>query len=313
MNGTISLQINKCRAYVDFMLRQQQWSGLSKPEVERWLRNFDSLSPEERLLVYKLLANLIYFSENDVIAALREGIHKTLYYNAILCKQLASGFALSEKALANTIREELEKSCFIPLLDSGAPHESGNYVTRTLVQQGIIPQEKSVFITKLPEIFKTGTISKLVIVDDCVGSGQQLTDFWQKTTIPCTQGAITLQELCAQYNVDAHYLTLFGYDVNIARLQNTFNNLTIHCVRLLTDDQRVFSDNAYIWKDTAERDTARNLFEELCSNAGVHLLGYRDLDFAFIMHRTIPDWTLPLFWMETANWNLLMRRKNSHG
>ena len=294
------------------MLRQQQWSGLTKPEIDQWLRNFDSLSDKELLLVYKLLANLIYFSEADVISALREGVYKTLYYSAILNKQLESGFTLSEKAMANIIQEELGKSCFIPLLDSGAPHESGNYVTRTLVQQEIISQRQSVFINRLPEIFRTGKISKLVIVDDCVGSGQQLSDFWQEATIPYDQGVITLQALCAQHNVEAHYLTLFGYDKNILRLQEAFDNLTIHCVRMLTDGQRVFSDNAYIWKDAAERDEAEKLFAELCQEAGIPLLGYRDLDFAFVMHRTIPDWTLPLFWKETANWKLLMRRKNSH-
>lgn len=229
-----------------------------------------------------------------------------------LLKEGESGFTLSEKAMANIIQEELGKSCFIPLLDSGAPHESGNYVTRTLVQQEIISQRQSVFINRLPEIFRTGKISKLVIVDDCVGSGQQLSDFWQEATIPYDQGVITLQALCAQHNVEAHYLTLFGYDKNILRLQEAFDNLTIHCVRMLTDGQRVFSDNAYIWKDAAERDEAEKLFAELCQEAGIPLLGYRDLDFAFVMHRTIPDWTLPLFWKETANWKLLMRRKNSH-
>lgn len=313
MNEAISLHINKCRTYVDFMLKQQQWSGLTKMDIDQWLSNFKNLSPDESLLVYKLLANLIYYSEADVIEALKEGVHKCLYYDSILKKQIDTGFSLSQKALSNVMQEELEKSCFVPLLDSDSPHESGNYVTRTLVQQGIIPQERSLFIDKLPEYFSSGSISKLVIVDDCVGSGQQLSTFWKCATIIDGNSVITLQDLCAKYGVEAHYLTLFGYDANLRKLQNTFSNLKIHCVRMLTDAQRVFSDNAYIWKDSKERTEALKLFGELCQEANIPLYGYANLDFAFIMHRTIPDWSLPLFWMENADWKLLVRRKNSHG
>jgi len=313
LSETISLQINKCKTYVDFMLKQQQWSGLTKREVDQWLQNFRNLPPEELLLVYKLLANVIYFSENDVIDALREGIHNCLYYDAILKQQIASGFSMSQKALSNIATEEMEKTCFIPLLDSDSPHESGNYIIRTLVQQEIIPSGHSVFLDKLPECFAKGIISRLVIVDDCVGSGHQLLSFWKDTTVEVNGQIITLQDLCANYGVEAHYLTLFGYDTNIKKLQACYKNLNIHCVRMLTDSQRVFADNAYIWKDSDEQNEAIRLFNELCREAGIPLYGYAGLDFAFIMHRTIPDWSLPLFWKENADWKLLMRRKNSSG
>lgn len=76
---SVQLHIHKCKAYVDFMLSQQQWSGLTKAEVEQWLSNFRDLELYEKYLVYKLLTSLIYYSEKDVIDALNEGIHSRLF------------------------------------------------------------------------------------------------------------------------------------------------------------------------------------------------------------------------------------------
>lgn len=88
--------------------------------------------------------------------------------------------------------------------------------------------------------------------------------------------------------------------------------LKIICTRYLSDYHRVFSDDNYIWNDNKERDNALALFESLTKNVGISLKGYKGLDFAFIMHKTIPDWSLPIFWKYNNDWNLLMRRKNSN-
>ena len=78
------LYINKCKAFIDFMLTQQQWSGLTKANIDSWLSNFRGLSHEEQELVYKLLTNVIYFSENDVTEALRSGVYNCLSYSDVL-------------------------------------------------------------------------------------------------------------------------------------------------------------------------------------------------------------------------------------
>ena len=45
---SIQLHINKCKNYIDFMLSQQQWSGLTKTEIELWLNNFCDLELYEK-------------------------------------------------------------------------------------------------------------------------------------------------------------------------------------------------------------------------------------------------------------------------
>lgn len=312
MNEMVILHINKCKAYIDFMLSQQQWSGLTKFEVERWLSNFRELAINEMLLVYKLLTNIIYFSEKDILEALKEGVHNCICYEAILARQKEANFGLSQQMLSNVLKEEMHRTCFVPLLDSDAPHESGNYMTRVLVQQEIIPSDRSMFVDRLAAEFNSGRITRLVIIDDCVGSGNQLRGFWENTTVTDNTENILLKNLCKKYNVKANYLTLFGYDQSIRELKDEFTDLDIYCVRFLTDVQRVFSEDSYIWRDCVERDEAQKLFKSLTKACGIPLYGYRNLDFAFIMHQTIPDWSLPLFWRENSDWKLLMRRKNSN-
>lgn len=306
------LYINKCKAFIDFMLTQQQWSGLTKSDIDSWLNNFKELSHEERELVYKLLTNLIYFSENDVADALEKGVYDCLSYSVILNKQKLSKFSLSTNALKNVHKENINKACFVPLLDSGAPHESANNICRTLVQQGIIPDERSKFIYQVPDLLKTGQVNNLIIVDDCVGSGDQLRTFWEKTRIDIDGSSLSIKELCHKYSVKANYLTLFGYNKSIETLRKELSDLNIICVRELNDQHRVFSDSSYIWKNDEEKAKALDLFDSLAKNAGIPTYGYKKLDFAFVMHKTIPDWTLPIFWKENSDWNLLLRRKNSN-
>lgn len=308
---TLNLYINKCKSYVEFMLSQQQWSGLTKEETEVWLGNFRDLNLEEKYYVYKLLANLIYYSEKDVLEALNEGVFSLLFNKDVLEKQITTDFTLSQQTLSNTIKTELRKTCFVPLLDSDSPHESGNYVSRLLVKNGLINAKQSMFLDKIVPAFKSGQFSNLVIVDDCVGSGEQLRTFWSEALVYEGNKEIALNSFCIARNIKAVYLTLFGYDKTIEKLKINLPKLKICCVRALSEAQRVFSDYSYVWSDEDELRKAISLFLSLTKNNGIPLYGFADLDFAFIMHQTIPDWSLPLFWKENSDWKLLMRRKNS--
>ena len=304
---------NKYKSYIDFMLSQQQWSGITKEDVDNWLNNFKGLNPTEMLLVYKLLANLIYYSEKDIISALKEGINNNLFQNIILQKQKDSCFNLSIQALSNIVKDELQKSCFTPLLDSGKPHESANYIARLLVQQGFIDQKQSLFLADIVTPIMSGVYTRLVIVDDCIGSGNQLRTFLRETAkVMVDDVELNLCDFCKQHNIIINYLALFGYKKSICELKEEMNDLNIFCVRILTDKHRVFKEGSYIWEDIMELEAAKKLFRNLTDERQIPLLGYKDLDFAFVMHQTMPDWSLPLFWKTNQDWNLLFRRKNSN-
>jgi hypothetical protein len=140
------IYINKCKQFIDIMIASRQWSGLTKNDVLRWLSNFRGLEFEyESYIIYKLLTNIIYFSDSDIIHLLKDGVKNKLFNDIILNAQILADFELDDRQILNIINNEIDNTCFVPLLDSDRPHESGNYITRLLVQNNIIKPFQSVF------------------------------------------------------------------------------------------------------------------------------------------------------------------------
>lgn len=305
--------INKCKAYISLMLSSQQWSGITKADVNRWLSNFEDVTEQELCVAYKILSKLIYFSERDVENLLRDTITNKLFSDLILQKQIENEFQLSEKALNNIVQEEICGSCFVPLLDSDAPHESGNYVSRLLVQKEIIRAEQSFFLNKLAERYYKNHYKRIIIVDDCIGSGQQISTFWDETAKINVDGQLCLlKEWINENHIEVIYLALFGYEENVKRLQKDKKGIKIYCAKMLGDMHRVFNKESYMWDSAEEYEMGYDFLSRIVRENGIELLGYTGLDFAFIMHQTIPDWSLPIFWRETSDWKCLLRRKNSN-
>ena len=292
------------------MLSHHHWSGIQKDDVDRWIGNFYNLSDEDVTLAYTLLINIIYYSESDIITALKEGINNFLFKSIILQQQISSHFTLSPKSLVNIMKEELNASCFIPLLDKNAPYESANSMIRLLVQNNVIQENQAFFLQDLR--IENNHYKRVVIIDDCVGSGDQLWDFWNKNAIISVgDSKMLLRDYCtSNTSLEVYYLTLFGYSASINDLQSKMSGIKIFCVNLLTDDQRVFSKESYFWQDK-KLSEVKIRFSALLNERGIPLLGYRDLDFALIMDRTIPDWSLPMLYKETPDWKPLLRRKST--
>ena len=132
------IYINRCKQFIEVMINTRQWSGLTKNDVHRWLANFRNLSLKQMYIVYKLLTNVIYYSDNDIIYLLKDGVRNRLFNDIILNNQINSDFQLDDGQITDIINTEMKCTCFIPLLDTNSPHESGNYISRLLVQN-VVP------------------------------------------------------------------------------------------------------------------------------------------------------------------------------
>lgn len=307
-----ALQINKSRTYINFSIANHLWSGIEHEDIRSWLRNFKDCKQDELFYVYKLLSQIIYYSEKDVIALLKEGIFSCVCKKRILQEQISNCFKLSQKALLNIFNEEIHNTAFIPLLVSNSPSESGNSITRYLVYEGIIPEDNVMYGADLPSFLDTNIVTRLVIVDDCVGSGDQLYEFWNKKLFVTGKKGFSICEYCDSKGIKIIYLSLFGYKKRVEELQKEFPSLQISCMRFLYDYNRVFFDGSCMWDSPDELHEAESFFQSVTESANIPMKGHGDLDFAFIMHRTIPDWSLPMFWKENSDWRLLIRRKNSN-
>jgi hypothetical protein len=304
------IYVNRCKQFIEAMLNSKQWSGLTRNDVFRWLSNFKGLKDEEEYIVYKLLTNIIYFSDTDIIYLLKDGIKNYLFNDKLLDAQITADFELNDQQILDIINNEIAITCFVPLLNTNKPHESGNYITRLLVQNNIIDATQSVFPDRIEDAIDSFSYKRITIVDDCIGTGNQLVDFLTDKII--ANKTMLLIEWAKQKNIEVNYLVLFGYKKTIEDLSRIYKDLKINCLKELDDNLRIFNDNSYIWKNIDERDFALSLFSNITKANRINLFGYEDLDFAFIMDKTIPDWSLPVFWQTNEKWYNLLMRKNSN-
>lgn len=312
--------IHNAKLTLSFFLTCQQWSGVKNDDVEQWLKNFGP-NLIDQYYATRLLNQLIYYSEEDIELLLYEGIFNKILLEEVYSNQIDNRFTLTQRQLESFICTESKKTLFMPLLDDIRPGKSGDQISRILQHKLHIPTEHFIYpflLTDDREEYKE--FKRLIIVDDCVGSGDQLDTFWSSTKVAkkvdediiFDKGPL-LREWCKNQNIIPYYLSLVGYSTNIEFYQNYFPDLNIICMELLTENQRVFSENSTFWVDNSEKDHAIKYFKNVCNIVKIPLYGHRNLDFAVIMHKNIPDWALPIFWKTSPNrpWSILMQRKDS--
>lgn len=297
--------VARSRLAIGFLLSCHQWDGLRWPEIMAWLGNFPP-DPLSQYYPVRLLANLLYYSEYDLELLAGQSVNRIIG-RSILAKQILSGFSIPNAELRRDYARNLSETLFIPLLVEGRPYESGHQIARLLVQRLRIPTSQMMNVWDIKMI---GSRFKcLVVVDDCLGSGDELRKFWSGTKI--SDGATLLRDWCKANCIKAYYLTLIGYQNTARQLASEFHDLEVVCAETLTDQHRVFEPRSVYWDSEVELSQARTFFEDVATQRRLGLLGYGSLGFAVIMHVTVPDWSLPILWKEVPGWSVLMVRKNS--
>ncbi len=298
-----------------FFLKCGQWSGLKKFEVTQWLENFE-YNLIDQYYAHRLLSKLLYYSEEDMEILIKEGIFSSIIGEQVLQKQIEHSFSLTEEELTTEFDTILKNTLFVPVKDRTGPGESGEQISRLLINKLLIETEQVVYSRDIDESHRK--YGQLIIVDDCIGSGYQCEDFWSKTLTSESEiinGHIEKMKLrtwCSQNNIRAYYVVLTGYKDSINMLSDQFEDLSICSVEVISDEYRVFRTSSSYWEDQDELKNALQFFSDFCFKKRRPLLGHENLDFALIMHKNIPDWTLPFFWGHSKGFNILMQRKNSY-
>lgn len=303
------------QSYLDEKLHQlkvvchTQWDYIKYSDVCRWLDDNFGDDIEGRYYATKILLDVVYYKKKDIVELLDYGLHDKIY-GEIIKKELVSNKNIyipnsEANAKVNNLKQ---KTYFIPLLDSNKPHESGNSITGEIVHKLGIKASNVDFHWNVDEE-KLKHKNILIFVDDCIGSGNQLKKFWNSS------GILKIRELCEKLNIKIYYLVLVAYRDNVEKLvkTNEIKGIQIVVCDLLTDKNRIFSDENLIWdKETNELQKAIEYFENIRRTRGISFLGFKKLDFAVILHDRLPNWSLPLFWKNTLGWKQLITRKTSN-
>lgn len=298
------ISVEENRILIPFMCRSNQWDGLTESKITEWLNNFHDI--EGQYYALKILKNCLYYSENDIIELLRYGLYDLIFAKEIKREIISKKSITDAPSIVDAQMRALKNDAlFIPLQDSGKPHESGLQIIRYLVQHSIIDSSQTAF----PEKISQEHLDKykiVVIVDDCIGSGQQIVDYWNSDELK------SVKALAKAKGIAFYYLALVGYRDKINSTKPLLADLEVIVCDTLTDRHRVFEKDNIYWNDAEELEKAKKYFSDIQKTRGIPTYGHDSLDFALIIHRNVPDWSLPIFWMKSTDWNVLLERKNSH-
>jgi len=287
---------------------QAQWEYLKYSDLSNWLEDNFEDDVEGKYYATKILLHTVFYNKKDIETLIAYGLNEKIYGEIVKSELIENDNIYIQNSEALGRVSVLKSSTFfIPLLDSEKPHESGNGIIGDLVHKQYFSKEQVDFHFKVKEeTLKNYKI--LVFVDDCIGSGSQLKKFWNSEPIQ------NIKNICDKYGIKIYYLVLVGYDKNLIKLkqENKLIGIEIIVCDLLSDKNRVFSDDNIIWdKETNEREMAIEYFNKLRKTKGVSFLGFKQLDFAVILNDRLPNWSLPIFWKDMVSWKNLLKRKTS--
>lgn len=287
---------------------QTQWDYLTYSNLANWLDDNFEDDVEGRYYATKIILHTVYYKKKDIERLIEYGLNEKIYGEIVKRELIQHGnIYISNSEALGKVEALKDATFFIPLLDSGKPHESGNSIIGDLVHKHYFSSKQVDYHFNVDEEKLKG-YKILVFVDDCVGSGNQLKKFWNSPEIQ------KIKEICNKHGIKIYYLVLIGYDKNLALLkkENKLIGVEIIVCDLLSDKNRVFSNDNIIWdKYTNEKEKAIEYFEKIKKIRGVNFQGYKKLDFAVILHDRLPNWSLPILWKETLGWKSLLRRKTS--
>ena len=150
------------------------------------------------------------------------------------------------------------------------------------------------------------TNCNLIFIDDFVGTGKTVTDFWN-TCVSLIKKKLP--------NVKIYLLALVATDEAIDVIRQ-HTGITLICPQILGSDYKVFDDNSSIFRNMSKRQTAKNMCqyygEQLVGNRE-NALGYKGSQLLIGFHHNTPNNTLPVIWADTKigerQWQPLFERK----
>lgn len=300
MTQEYSDYIERNQPLVEFFVKTDQCGGLSIPLLRRWLSNFPD--DKGKYFAVRMLKHFLFYSDNDVLRLLQFGFEYFVKEKKARQRMLKSNFVMMPSILNPLLQEELNDTIFIPLLSDNKPTESGEEIIRLLSKKLQISDSCCMFHWDLTDEV-VDRVSRIVIVDDNIGSGDQLETFWK---YPLDLYCNDFDQMLNKFSLEIVYLSLVAVSGTIDRLRVQFPKLSVIASEEVDESYSVFSDRSYFWRTLEEKEEAKDYIQTLAEERGVPFLGHKSMDYAVMIGKYIPDWVLPIFWKSAADWQPLI-------
>ncbi len=296
---------------VNFYIESKFWSKFEIPQLRLWLSNFASL--DEKYCAACLLDRFVYYSETDIIRLLKYGVMEKYVRTQILEHETKNDFLTSELAIEGIKNDFFSDTSIMPLT-AGNPSESSYTIARYLsLEIGI--NELNIINPLNIDSNYLSKFKRVLIVDDFIGSGEQIIDFWNTQDIQIDNQPSKMYELAARYkNIEFSYFCLVATEEGIKTFYDEDSvhnkNLKIVFCEKLSDKFKIFG-NRSVYFTIDEIEECTEILGNLCRTKGIGLKGYNGLDYAIAFHHDVPDATLPLFFECNDSWNYLLKNKKT--
>ena len=270
---------------VYFYIESNFWSKPNVKELQNWLNNF--ILPEEKYCALKLLDRFVYYSEEDIIRLMNFGLNEKIFKRYALKLEKESSFLLTEEDIIKAKKTFLENTFFVPL-NTGNLSQSSLVMARYLtIDVGI--SESKILDTNSLSSDELKTCKNLIILDDFVGSGKQISDFWNLTKVKLDDNEILFNELKEKFpDINIEYFCLvctnegydnFKFDFEMGKR----SDLMVTYGELLGNRFKIFGEDS-VYFEAEEIEFCKDILKNLCDKNDIEFLGYQGLDYAIAFH-----------------------------
>jgi hypothetical protein len=285
---------SRCRDLISYHF----WSGMPQHRLDAWIANFRT--PEERYFAARVLDALIYRSDDQTLALLRELITRVIPdYARIhgLPPQLQDMYLkLRSPSMDPGIR-------IVPVLPPGAaPTKSGVILARHLKRALKIKENWIIHPDTVPAAISDG--HTIIFVDDFLGTGDQFTKFLKATKlVPVASSTCFI------------YGCLAAHEEGIGFLRKECPSVHVATVEKLDDSHALFHNSAGSFPDGINSvDCAKEFYYQLLDDRGFGIIGpnrrgFGHLEIVYAFEHSVPDNSLPILWWDhSSQWQHLFDR-----
>jgi hypothetical protein len=285
-----------------FFQTVQAWPLDDDLDFEGWLSNFDK--GEERELACHVLDFFNHYSSKMVIQ-----LFKTSVAN--------SGYVFA-KHFKDWKHDDFENRCLYSFIPGETlnPTDSGHIFTRILRDEMRIPEDKIVNYQIICDILDSSTEPRpIILVDDFVGSGQQVLNAWLYNTL---SNGKTLSEMCLNGNHCVVYTPLFVNQIGYDTIMSDCEGLNVSPTHILTSEYNLFDKDCICWKGDVDlfRNGTKLLLDKsnllgIPSTGGADTRdqkGFYEQGLAISFHHGAPDAIPAIFYWNSDNWKPLIRK-----
>ncbi len=274
------------------------WSGIEPHRLDSWIANFKT--PEERYFAARVLDVLIYRSDRQTVALMKQLFHRIIP-DLARHRRLNSALRVVYRSLQDASVDPGVR--IVPVIPPDEPPtKSGPTIARMLKRH--LRFHEGWFMSPDDVHSTIGHVAGFVFVDDFLGTGQQFLAFLRRAGLEAL-----LSSGCFIYT------PLAGHVRGLRDLHSAFPALHVDTVELLDDSHALFDEASGSFPDDVNSaEIARDFYYTLLDDRKIDIdgpnrrgVGHFELTYAF--EHAIPDNSLPvLSWRYSDNWQPLFDR-----